>query len=307
MPPAFSLQKSTLDKLSQLTPWRPLGRIFVEMSACLAIAVLCEVYGSWLWLPLAFLLIARSQHALLVIMHDCAHHRVLNGRFANTLLGELISWPFLMTMRGYRRHHQKHHIETNLNTMNDPDFERTFRAGWRFPTTRSALLKVLLKDVLMLNTLELLQEARDAKNNQIATREDALWMVFRIAALIGLAAALTVWGGWHVFLLYWLLPLLTFLKAILRIRAIADHFNLPGPQSAEQTRTVLAPWWERFLLAPCNIGIHTPHHRYPSIPYYRLKLAHAELSKDRCYAQRVQVSSGYWQVLRECCTTGGAQ
>ena len=46
--------------------------------------------------------------------------------------------------------------------------------------------------------------------------------------------------GWRLYAMYWLLPSLTVLKAILRIRAIADHFGLE--REHQPTRTIVAPF-----------------------------------------------------------------
>ena len=113
--------------------------------------------------------------------------------------------------------------------------------------------------------------------------------------LVALAFALTVLGGWRLYAMYWLLPSLSVLKAILRIRAIADHFGLDA--ASAPTRTVLAPWYERVLIAPCSIGIHHVHHAHGSIPYYRLREAHELLSATPAYRATVRVSSSYRQAL----------
>ena len=266
-----------------------------ELSVILGIAALVESTRAFALYPLAVVLIASRQHALLVLMHDCAHFRATRTRWLNTALGELLGWPFLMSMRGYRRHHQRHHVERNLNTANDPDFARLEKEGWRFPMTRSWLVTQLIKDLSLLNTPELLKEARDARNNALESAADVRWLVARLAFFGALATTLLSTGSVRLYLLYWLVPTLSALKAILRIRAIADHFGLPP--GAEPTRTVLAPWWERLLIAPCNIGLHHAHHAHGSVPYYRLRDAHEQLWSRPGYRARVQVCLSYREAL----------
>jgi fatty acid desaturase len=296
------LTPSEVRQLSRIAPGRTPFRALAEVGVVVLVAAAMERSRAFALYPLAALLIASRQHSLLVLMHDCVHHRATRTRWLNDLLGELICWPFLMTMFGYRRHHRRHHVERALNTFEDPDFARVHREGWRFPMRRSRLALLLLKDLLLLNLPELLREARDARNNAVESRSEAAWMGGRIVFTLGGAAALVLCGGWKLYLLYWLVPSLTCLKALLRIRAFADHFGLPDRSGVEPARTVIAPWWERVLLAPGDIGFHHVHHIHPSIPHYRLREAHQRLSSRPSYLARVRVSSSYWRVLmHECC------
>lgn len=296
------LDPASLEELSRISVGRTPLRAGVELSAIALLAVGLELTRAWWAYPLVALLIASRQHALLVLMHDCAHFRATRTRWLNVLLGELLAWPFLMSMRGYQRHHQRHHLEGNLNTLADPDYARLVRSGWRFPMSRGRLVRQLAGDVLLLNTPELLREARDARNNVVESREELLWLLARVAFLLCTAGVLTLAGGGRLYLLYWLLPSLSFLKAILRLRAMVDHFGLPARPTVAPTRTVLAPWWERLLLAPCNIGIHHVHHAHASLPYYRLREAHERLWRSSEYRARVQVSPSYRHALLvECC------
>jgi len=291
------LSKAELERLSRIDVGRTPLRLTIEIAVIAAVAGLIEsteLYGLY---PLALVVIASRQHAMLILMHDCAHFRATRTRSLNTVLGELIGWPFLMSMRGYRRHHQRHHVERNLNTAGDPDFARLQNDGWQFPMRRRWLVTQLIKDLLLLNTPELLREAREAKNNVIESREDIVWLFTRLAFFIALSATLFATHGFRLYAMYWLLPSLTVLKAILRVRAIADHFGLP--QDADPTRTVVAPWWERALIAPCNIGIHHVHHAHGSVPYYRLREAHELLWARPEYRARVQVSRSYLAALNE--------
>src|SRR5689334_6789683 len=41
-----------------------------------------------------------------------------------------------------------------------------------------------------------------------------------------------------------------------------------------QTRTLVAPAWERWLFAPYNLNYHFEHHLYPMVPTYNLTALH---------------------------------
>jgi fatty acid desaturase len=297
----MQLQATELRALATPAPWRTLARAVLEAS--LIGAAIAVGTRHLVLYPLVAVVIASRQHALLVLMHDCAHGLAARSRLWNDVLGELLAWPFLMRMRGYRRHHRLHHVAANINTLKDPDFARKQNDSWAFPLPKRKLVTLLVRDVLLLNVRELIQEGKDAKNYELTTREDRVLFGVQLGAY-GLLAGLFTWfGGWTTYLFFWLLPSLTVLKAILRIRSIVDHFAIPAAEDREPTRTVLAPWWERLLIAPCNIGIHHAHHRYAAVPYFRLGEVHRLLWGDPGYRSSVHVSKSYAHALLQECSS----
>lgn len=295
------LNSSDLRQLSQIQPGRAELRLFLELAVIISMIFVhvSAVIPTWT-LPLVLIVIASRQHALLVLMHESAHRRISKNIFWNDFLGELIAWNFFAFMHGYRRHHHAHHAIENLNTSLDPDWQRKRNAQWQFPMKKTDFVRMILRDILLLNTWDYVREAKDAKNNLVQTRSERHWMRARIIYSCALAIALITTGLWQIWLLYWLLPILTFLKAIFRIRSIADHFCLKNDHPFARTRTVLSKAWDRFLIAPCSVGVHGPHHIYPSIPYYNLRTAHAILMRDPEYRTHAPVTYGYHRALGEC-------
>ena len=58
--------------------------------------------------------IGSRQHALLVLMHDGVHYRLLRNRRLNDWMSEVIlAWPHLVTARQYRKNHFAHHKYLN--------------------------------------------------------------------------------------------------------------------------------------------------------------------------------------------------
>jgi fatty acid desaturase len=290
-------------RLSRIQPGRAQLRAVVEWALVIAIVYVQHTQLPLFTLPLSLLLIASRQHAMLVLMHDAAHYRAAESRLANEIFGEALAWPMLISMRGYRRHHQKHHQQDALNTVDDPDFERKLRRApenWRFPMPRARLVTLLLRDVLLLSTHEYVWEAKDAGNLKRREGGSVAYGVGRLAFFLALVTTVSLLGAWKIYLLYWVLPSFTFLKAILRIRSLADHFAVKDAAGAfARTRTIVAPLWERVLLAPAGIGIHGPHHAYASIPYYRLADAHAALMSSPAYREEAVVSRSYFRALTE--------
>jgi hypothetical protein len=63
---------------------------------------------------------------------------------------------------------------------------------------------------------------------------------------------------------------LTWLKMILRIRSIAEHYSVKNDHVLNRTRTTLPSLFEKMFIAPKNINYHLEHHLYPSVPFFRL-------------------------------------
>src|SRR6185295_11197892 len=102
-----------------------------------------------------------------------------------------------------------------------------------------------------------------------------LVIAFHIAVLLAF-----VWSGYLVqYLVLWVLPLVTVVQAILRLRAIAEHgatTDFSSPLTA--ARTNLAPAWLEWLIFPHSVNYHIEHHLYASVPHYNLRALHREMT-----------------------------
>src|SRR3954469_2180076 len=187
--------------------------------------------------------------------------------------------------RACRLHHN------NLYGELDPD--TALHGG--YPRGKAYLVKKLLKDLSGLTawkTYAYFLGAAPALNTatQVAVRplddtsqklrneaksDRNLVIVFHLALL-----ALFAWSGYLVqYLVLWILPLVTVVQAILRLRAIAEHgatTDFTSPLTA--ARTNLGPAWLRWALFPHNVGYHIEHHLYASVPQHNLPRLHAHMN-----------------------------
>ena len=94
----------------------------------------------------------------------------------------------------------------------------------------------------------------------------------------GLAAA----GVWWAYPLLWLVPLLTWMMVITRIRNIAEHAVVPdSADPLRNTRTTRANVLERLFIAPYYVNYHLEHHLLFYVPCYNLPRVHRILCGDR--------------------------
>jgi fatty acid desaturase len=160
---------------------------------------------------------------------------------------------------------------------------------------------LLAKDVLGLHTHQLVSDFDDMWD-QKATKKEGVdaYVAARIFYYILVLSAVTYFRVWPMFLLLWVVPILTWLKMIMRIRSIAEHFAIDNDHVYTQSRTTLPSLFERLFVAPRHVSFHLEHHLYPSVPYFRLPQLHAVLMKDAIFQSKAHITSTYWGVLREC-------
>jgi fatty acid desaturase len=293
------LTKRELVKLSQISGLRSAFHVVAEWTMIIAAIYLVQRH----WHPLLYLaaiaFIGARQHALMILMHDGVHRRLHTNRKINDWVSEIVlAWPNLISARAYRRNHFAHH--RYLNTPRDPDWAR--RQGdptWVFPKTWGEITKLLLRDVSGVNAPKLLALARGLMTTD--TGVSKMFLFARYSFYAAVVAAMVWTGMTKVFLLYWVVPLFTWLIFIFRIRSIAEHSAIQGREPAyAQSRTTLLGVVERIFFAPKNVSYHLEHHFFPSVPFYRLQALHELLLTKPGFADSAHITNGYFGVLREC-------
>src|SRR5260370_32821598 len=117
------LTKEELTELSTVKPWLACMHVGAEWVLIAATIYLCQRFWHPMLYVFAVAFIGSRQHALLVLMHDGVHYRLLRNRRLNDWMSEVIlAWPHPATARQYRKNHFAHH--KFLNTAEDPDLIR---------------------------------------------------------------------------------------------------------------------------------------------------------------------------------------
>ena len=291
------LTGAELRKLSTVNSLLACIHVSAEWGLIVATIYICQRFWHPMLYVFAIAFIASRQHALLVLMHDGVHYRLLRNRRLNDWMSEvLLAWPHLVAARQYRKNHFAHH--RHLNTEQDPDLKR--RKGdpaWVFPQAIPGLAKTLLRDVTGLNAFALLKLVTSvASVDSVPMGFVAVRYGFYAAALGVIVYA----GAFEALALYWMVPIFTWLVLIMRIRSIAEHHAIEATDAAYPlTRTTQATRLERIFLAPKNVNYHIEHHFFPSVPFYRLPELHALLLTKRGFREGAHITRTYWGVLRE--------
>lgn len=286
------LSATELAPLTRLSTGR--SALAIAQTLALIAAAVALAVSTWpsAWIAASIVVIGVAQHGLFILAHDAAHYRLFAHRAANDIVGRSLGIVAGISMCTYRVMHRLHH--NNLYTEEDPD--TALHGG--YPRGRAYLWRKLLLDLSGVNAWKTFayffgspaintqtqREIRPLDDTSEALRASARrdrWLV----AGFHLAAPCVAWAagggrGLALYLLLWVVPLLTVLQPILRLRAICEHGavnDLSSPLTAARTnRTWGSPgnWLARFLLFPHHVNYHLEHHLYPAVPHYRLPQLH---------------------------------
>ncbi len=297
------LAPAVVKQLSALSPLRATASLLLDWG------IIAGLVTATVWLnhPLLWCLaplgVAAAQHGLAILAHQAAHYRMYETRWLNDAVGMLCAAPLGVSMHTYRIIHRIHH--NHLYSPVDPDM--ALMAG--YPRGRWHLLKKFIKDLLGITAVKnylyffgrpLRRTAPEkpaahvsivddtSENLRRAARRDQR---FVIAFQVTLLVAAVVGGWWPSYFVLWLLPLVTLLQWLLRLRALCEHGAVTDTSTPlRAARTNLVPWYVRWWLFPHQMHYHIEHHLYPSVPHYRLPACHAALREAGALAE-AEVSS----------------
>jgi fatty acid desaturase len=315
----------------ELAPLTQLGnaRSLWAVAQTLAILSAAVAFGLAMWpspwVLLSVLVVGVQQHALFILAHEAAHYRLLRHRGLNDALGRAIGMAGGISMCTYRVIHRLHH--NHLYGEQDPD--TAIHGG--YPRGVGYLWKKLLQDLAGWNAWKTFayffgapairaEPAETGRNGEgeatgkasaapatartggllndtspalrRAARNDRWWV-----AGLQFALPLACWAaggrqGLAQYAVLWLLPLLTVLQPILRLRAICEHgavtdlgspltaarSNLTGRAKSGRLADTLLNLAGRALLFPHHVNHHLEHHLYPAVPHYHLPRLHRLLA-----------------------------
>ena len=295
------IQAGDLLTLSELQDLRRLSGIrsaLLVLHAWATIAGAMALYVMWpsaLTLVLALAVIGSRQLGLLVLVHEAAHWRLFaHPRVNDRIARWLCAYPMWTDLSAYRRRHHLHHAHTQ--SADDPDLALSAR----FPVTRAVFWWDVIRDLSGVTACSRVLGWPEWRGGM-----QALWGRLRgpLAANALLLGVLTALGPWHLYLLLWLLPLLTWHQLVARIRDTAEHAMVEDRgDPLRNTRTVAAGPLARAFVAPYRVNYHLEHHLFVFVPCWKLPRAHA-LLLAKGYGPRMETASSYVEVLRRATAT----
>jgi sphingolipid delta-4 desaturase len=208
----------------------------------------------WACVLTAYVVGAFANHALGVLIHECAHNLVFGRRIFNTLTGILANLPLgFPTAVSFQRYHLKHHAFQGVYGL-DADIPSRWEA--RLVGTSP------LGKACWLLFFPLFQATRSTRLKAIRLVDR--WTVLNALVQLGFDAAVYVVLGPQALVYF----LLSFVFSIglhpLGARWIQRHYLVvEGGQETYSYYGVLN------VLA-FNVGYHNEHHDFPSVPWNNL-------------------------------------
>lgn len=292
------LVRKSLRDLSVLDQRKSVGAFALDWILIVAAIAISEKFFNPALYLLAVLFIGTRQHAIAILSHDAAHYRILTNRKANVWMTNILaSWPLFVQLELYRLSHLQHHQHTN--SAQDPDviYQKDLW-DYQFPMSAKKLFKIFAMDFLGFGMIANLKRAArytmDPEIKQAVKKDTDQTKFGRLAFYILLAVGLTVFGGWKIYLMYWMLPLFWVLPALLRLRNISEHYGLSRTNELNGSRDVLCGPIEAWIFAPHNVNLHLVHHLYPSVPFYNLREFHQVLMTIPAYRNGCHSNNSYF-------------
>jgi fatty acid desaturase len=293
------LSKEEIRSLSQIDSVKFTAAALLEFGLIAAAVWISETWWNPLTYLLAVIVVGSRINGLGGLMHDAAHYRGYTNRKLNDFVGEILALPTSASMAGYRNSHFAHHRE--LNSENDPDWQRN--AGlkeFEFPASPSSVLMHIMQYLSGLKIGTALAGFHKNKETRDIAAAVARARLFFFAALL---VSSIVLGFWKLMLLYWIVPLMTVFLGIRYIRNVAEHYAVEHENVLNESRTVVAPLWERWLIAPWGLNYHLEHHLFPGVPCFRLAELHQMLMTRPPYPEIAHVTYGYFGGLLHDCAS----
>ncbi|WP_262691872.1 fatty acid desaturase family protein [Kordiimonas aestuarii] len=270
--------------------------LLVHCWGVIAVAIaLYALFPNVLTFLVCAVLVGSRQLGLAIIMHEGSHGMLFKTRWINErFTAWCAAWPMVLRMQNYRIRHMAHHRFTR--TEDDPEnFLYT-----PFPVSRESMLRKVARDltgiVFLRTQLGIFRFIWGGREGRIE-RLKAFYtgpILFYTLFIAGFALA----GRLDLFVLCWLIPLMTTQQLFLRVRNIAEHSTMPDlAHPLKNSRTTLVSIWERMTFAPYYVNYHIEHHMLPFVPCWRLPEVH-RIMLERGFGGEMEIRRGYWDVLK---------
>lgn len=291
------------ERILKRSDWRAWWLVGSNWAAILALLLFAGWYPSILNLLLVWVLLPGRQLGLSVLMHEAGHGTLFASRPLNRWVGQwLCALPTLNDLPSYAAGHLNHH--RLAGTPEDPDLAN-YQA---YPVERSSFRRKVMRDLTGQTGAKLVAGAIRGGLSHFsgtATSCDRLLLLKQVLVQAILAAVLIALGiGWTWWL--WAATFMTSYMLVIRLRQIAEHAAVPDandPDPRRNTRTVTAPFWQRWLLAPNGVNYHLEHHLLPGVPCYHLPAFRARLIENG-WLDQVPVFNSYAQVFAHAVRRG---
>jgi sphingolipid delta-4 desaturase len=249
---AILQNKPEMRKLIGKNPYTFLAILFI-VSVQLFLCYWLHDQSWWLVFGLAYLIGAFADHALFVMIHECAHKLIFKSHTANRLAGILANVPQVFPSSiSFERYHIKHHSFQGVMEL-DGDLPNEWEAKLIDNSVIGKILWLLFYPLFQLFRLGRLREIKPFDG----------WIAFNMLVQIVFIAAVAFFLGPKS--IVFLIASFFFSVGLhpLGARWIQEHYLTDGDQ---ETHSYYGP----LNTVAFNVGYHNEHHDFPSVPWNKL-------------------------------------
>ena len=209
----------------------------------------------WAVLLVAYLAGAFANHALFVLIHECAHNLIFRRKAANSWAGIIANLPHVIPSSvSFQHYHIKHHSHQGVYEL-DADLPHRWEARLiGHGAVRKAIWLLLFPVVQGIRPLRL----REIKSVD-------RWVVTNF--VVQMAFNIAIWMLWGPKAFFYLVFSLFFGLGLhpLGARWIQRHY-MTGDDDEQETFSYYGP----LNRVAFNVGYHNEHHDCPSVPWNKL-------------------------------------
>jgi len=301
-------ERRELLEIDPLQSWWMIGSNWLLVFAAMALVAWAP---NPLTIVLALVVIAARQLGMAIVMHEAAHRTLFSNRRLNDWAGNwLAAYPVWAEVAPYRAYHLVHHTRTG--TDQDPDLG----LAAPFPITTDSFRRKVWRDLSGQTGWKQAKAvfrrdvgwARGRNQRSLGMNEgkqlDVGWhKLIPVALTNGVLLGLLALAGYPALYLLWVASWLTTYRLVTRLRSIAEHGMVPDRlDPLRNTRTTVASWWERLLVAPNRVNFHLEHHLLMTVPHHNLPRLH-RLLRERGAVDESCITPGYLEVIRLATST----
>jgi sphingolipid delta-4 desaturase len=218
-----------------------------------ALAILVSDQSWWIVVGAAYIFGAFADHALFVMIHECAHKLIFKNPIANRLAGIFANIPLIFPSSvSFEKYHIKHHSFQGIHEL-DGDLPNYWEAKLIDNYFIGKVIWLLLYPFFQLFRISRLKEIKPFDK----------WVALNWAVqIIALSAVVYFFGAKAVLFLVF-----SFFFSVglhpLGARWIQEHYLTHGEQETYSYYGVLNK-------VAFNVGYHNEHHDFPSVPWNKL-------------------------------------
>ena len=227
--------------------------ILFLVTAQIALSVVLSQSPWWLIVAAAYLVGAFIDHALFVMIHECAHKLIFKNKNANRLSGIFANIPQVFPSSvAFERYHIKHHSFQGIHEL-DADLPNRWEA--------KLINNYFIGKVIWFLFYPFFQAFRITRLKEIKPFDG--WIALNW--LVQIAAVAAIWWFFGVKAVAFLTLSFFFSVGLhpLGARWIQEHYLTHGEQETYSYYGVLNK-------VAFNVGYHNEHHDFPSIPWNKL-------------------------------------